>query len=645
MLCNPTNVSPQVISPELWRGLPAADRQQLSTLLPISAQSSEEEINAQAEQIIEKHVGATEAHFFGTPIEHFHEALLAGEFEAEAVLAAEQAEAQRRIDWVDKQREHHNAMVHQLHYIKRTWTPPPPQLAKLPKGSGRGKSDEALMYSKASGGLVRRSKTGGVGVPLGRPCLGDSRAGSTAGGVIESQGSTGGAGGSRGTPMFPKSAGVPIGTPLCPTGVHNAAGTSGGGGGGGGSRPGASQGGARSGGAMPPLMGGFPPRRAAGGEEDDEMLGELSDEDDEMLDELEGTAGGAGLPVAPPLKRPRPTEQPLGGYGYPGALAGGAEADEGGGVSGGVNFFSLVRDAMASVPQALAPAEYIRKQVAIQAQAAGLMARLPKGTMLAAYIRSVLIFMTTPAHCHAARTVKASGVAEGGAPAAAPTAPPPAPLLLFDDPTQSYRWVGSPEASTDEALRRLEALHHENFLAQHGGITGTARGLGLAPLKAPKAALTLPPGSAEQLARLHEEEARRYAQPDLAFVYTLRDGSTATVAPVGRKAGGKAREHFLLQPERPAAATLLALVRDAVARLPGGEGSRTDVCELLKESQFITDGANDAQISTVASGALDRLHYEADPCCRYDSERKLWVYLHGDRSVASFAKSPTPTSG
>ena len=168
----------------MWRGLPAADRQKLSALLPVSPLSTEEDINAQAEQIIEKHVGATEAHFFGTPIEHFHTALLAGEFEAEAVLAAEQAEAQRRIDWVDKQREHHNAMVHQLHYIKRTWTPPPPQLAKLPKGSGRGKSDEALMYSKASGGLVRRSKTGGVGVPLGRPCLGDSRAGSTAGGVI-----------------------------------------------------------------------------------------------------------------------------------------------------------------------------------------------------------------------------------------------------------------------------------------------------------------------------------------------------------------------------------------------------------------------------------------------------------------------------
>ena len=52
-----------------------------------------------------------------------------------------------------------------------------------------------------------------------------------------------------------------------------------------------------------------------------------------------------------------------------------------------------------------------------------------------------------------------------------------------------------------------------------------------------------------------------------------------------------------------------------------------------------------AQEMARVAGALDRLHYEADPCCRYDPERKLWVYLHGDRSVESFAKSPTPTTG
>ena len=48
-------------------------------------------------------------------------------------------------------------------------------------------------------------------------------------------------------------------------------------------------------------------------------------------------------------------------------------------------------------------------------------------------------------------------------------------------------------------------------------------------------------------------------------------------------------------------------MRDAAARLPGGEGSRADVCELLKESQYVIDGVNDVQISQVASGALPHI--------------------------------------
>jgi len=32
------------------------------------------------------------------------------------------------------------------------------------------------------------------------------------------------------------------------------------------------------------------------------------------------------------------------------------------------------------------------------------------------------------------------------------------------------------------------------------------------------------------------------------------------------------------------------------------------------------------------SGALDRLHYEDDPCVKYDSDKKLWIYLHKDRT-------------
>lgn len=37
------------------------------------------------------------------------------------------------------------------------------------------------------------------------------------------------------------------------------------------------------------------------------------------------------------------------------------------------------------------------------------------------------------------------------------------------------------------------------------------------------------------------------------------------------------------------------------------------------------------QVNQIVSGALDRLHYERDPCVRFDGDRKLWVYLHTER--------------
>ena len=37
------------------------------------------------------------------------------------------------------------------------------------------------------------------------------------------------------------------------------------------------------------------------------------------------------------------------------------------------------------------------------------------------------------------------------------------------------------------------------------------------------------------------------------------------------------------------------------------------------------------KLSNIVSGALDCLHYEDDPCVKYDSEKKVWIYLHSDR--------------
>lgn len=76
--------------------------------------------------------------------------------------------------------------------------------------------------------------------------------------------------------------------------------------------------------------------------------------------------------------------------------------------------------------------------------------------------------------------------------------------------------------------------------------------------------------------------------------------------------------------------------------MPTFTGTRADICELLKESQYINEHTPDDKVqikfvnsfeklSNIVSGALDRLHYEDDPCVKYDSEKKVWIYLHSDR--------------
>ena len=289
-------------------------------------------------------------------------------------------------------------------------------------------------------------------------------------------------------------------------------------------------------------------------------------------------------------------------------------------------FFALVRDALRSVPQELAPAEYVKKQVQVQAEMRGLLNMMPKGASLTQYIGSVLQWMATPASVHAART-NAHILTAGNIYSE--------PLLHFQKESQSYRWMLPGNKSSNQALLPLEAMHYEHFVSQYSGVDNSStpgggavgRVPGAPPMKSLKMSLTLPPGSATQLALFRKQELDRFNNPDQKFTYTLRDGSSATVPPIGprKSVHGKVRDHFLLSPSRPGSVTVLALVRDAAARLPAGEGSRADVCELLKESGFVVPGYSDAQVSQVVSGALDRLNYDRE-CVRFDAERKVWMY-------------------
>uniref|UniRef100_A0A3Q1C718 DEUBAD domain-containing protein n=1 Tax=Amphiprion ocellaris TaxID=80972 RepID=A0A3Q1C718_AMPOC len=138
------------------------------------------------------------------------------------------------------------------------------------------------------------------------------------------------------------------------------------------------------------------------------------------------------------------------------------------------------------------------------------------------------------------------------------------------------------------------------------------------------------------------QEQQRYNQPHKAFTFRMH-GFESVVGPVKgvfdkEMSLNKAREHTLLRSDRPPYVTILSLVRDAAARLPNGEGTRAEICELLKDSQFLAPDVTSAQVNTVVSGALDRLHYEKDPCVKYDIGRKLWIYLHRHRSQEEFER-------
>ena len=155
-------------------------------------------------------------------------------------------------------------------------------------------------------------------------------------------------------------------------------------------------------------------------------------------------------------------------------------------------------------------------------------------------------------------------------------------------------------------------------------------------VKKNKIQITIKSRTKEEIQNFREQEKERYKYPHKPWEYSLSNGNVAIVAPLFSSQKAmivKARDHELLKNERPPYITLLALVRDAAARLENGVGTRLDICDLLKDSQYINENISESKINNIVSGALDRLHYQKDPCVKYDSHHKLWIYLHRNRNL------------
>ncbi|XP_017058472.1 nuclear factor related to kappa-B-binding protein [Drosophila ficusphila] len=153
---------------------------------------------------------------------------------------------------------------------------------------------------------------------------------------------------------------------------------------------------------------------------------------------------------------------------------------------------------------------------------------------------------------------------------------------------------------------------------------------------------TVRSASQAEIQEFQRQERIRFEYPHRPFTYRL-NGYESVVGPVKgiytqSLPLNKARGHAVMVDDRPPFVTILTLVRDATARLPNGEGTRAEISELLKCSQYVSQQAADNVLQTIVSGALDRMHGGQDPCVKYDARRKIWIYLHRNRSEAEFEK-------
>ncbi|XP_033925385.1 nuclear factor related to kappa-B-binding protein isoform X1 [Melopsittacus undulatus] len=214
------------------------------------------------------------------------------------------------------------------------------------------------------------------------------------------------------------------------------------------------------------------------------------------------------------------------------------------------------------------------------------------------------------------------------------------PYVEFKEKTQQWKLLGTCQDHEKElaALFQLWLETKDLTFFRENDDSSDA----IMPLPRVRTDYVVRPSTGEEKRVFQEQERYRYSQPHKAFTFRMH-GFESVVGPVKgvfdkETSLNKAREHSLLRSNRPAYVTILSLVRDAAARLPNGEGTRAEICELLKDSQFLAPDVTSAQVNTVVSGALDRLHYEKDPCVKYDIGRKLWIYLHRDRSEEEFER-------
>jgi len=212
------------------------------------------------------------------------------------------------------------------------------------------------------------------------------------------------------------------------------------------------------------------------------------------------------------------------------------------------------------------------------------------------------------------------------------------PFVEYVENLQQWRWKAPPNAQMVDRLESLEQLFY--FTATRKKINTDETGKISIPfnlIKQQKCRVTIPESSTYAADLFHSQESERFENCNKPYIFDIQ-GVKSIVAPLKKSANSalRAREHALLIENRPGHINLLSLIRNAAARLPGGVGTRADVAQLMKDSQYVKPGSSDHKLNQVVSGALDRLQSASDPPVNYDPDQKLWIYLHRLRTEEDF---------
>ncbi|XP_065569603.1 nuclear factor related to kappa-B-binding protein-like [Artemia franciscana] len=182
------------------------------------------------------------------------------------------------------------------------------------------------------------------------------------------------------------------------------------------------------------------------------------------------------------------------------------------------------------------------------------------------------------------------------------------PYIEWQSSTKTYRWIAT-FRDDDTTLSGLNELWVSSL-----DLKKTAE---INPLK-----------------EFHLQEKQRYQNPTKSFTYLL-SGVKFTVGPVLEllRDAGPMKAENLLSKNRPSSVSFLSLVKDAVARLPRGQGTIVDIENLLLQSQYLSLSEDDcSNINVYIKSALDKIQTESDPCCKYDMQFNVWIYLHRERT-------------